>query len=275
MNNNSVILILVFGLTCLTFIFIAVIFIVLAIIFIRSTSSTTKKFSYRPDKQDEEFLASASLRSVESQCMVSISPVAGRAGGAIVLGSAEVMDIPRVLSRLSRTLRVPGGSPLPSNGIKPEMVLAILKTSQQRIDLKVTSKGVSDTNIQVVTTIDGLEDGSIVVTYPTCTYRSKDGAVEAHWIAELRWNNETHVLNRLTSRNVRYDTLTVNGRNIAAITDTWIRYPHPESTKPFHPTLQSVIEDLTSIEQNVLLIAVGLGLYYDSLRNRQSYVYDW
>jgi len=98
--------------------------------------------------------------------------------------------------------------------------------------------------------------------------------VEAHWIAEVRRNNETYALNRLTSRDVSYDTLTVNGRNIAAITDTWIRYPHPESVKPFHPALQSVIEDPTPIEQNILLIALGLGLYYDSLRNR-GYTYDW
>jgi hypothetical protein len=66
----------------------------------------------------------------------------------------------------------------------------------------------------------------------------------------------------------------VNGRTIAAITDTWIRYPHPESAKPIHPALQSVLEDLTPIEQNILLIALGLGLYYDSLRNRR-YIYDW
>lgn len=127
----------------------------------------------------------------------------------------------------------------------------------------------------MVTTIDGMENGSIAVTAPSCIYRSKDGAVEAHWITEVRWNNEKFALNRLTSRDVRYDTLTVNGRNIAAITDTWIRYPHPESVKPFHPALQSVFEDPTPIEQNVLLIALGLGLYYNnSLRNR-SYIYDW
>jgi hypothetical protein len=119
-----------------------------------------------------------------------------------------------------------------------------------------------------------MEDGSIAVTAPSCTYHSKDGAVEAQWVAEVRWNNEKFALNRLTSRDVNYDTLTVNGRNIAAITDTWIRYPHPESVKPFHPALQTVLEDLTLIEQNVLLIAVGLGLYYDSLRNRR-YIYDW
>lgn len=274
MNNNSAILILVFGLTCLTFIFIAVIFIVLAIIFIRSTSSTTKKFSYRPDKQDEEFLASASLRLWSPNAWSDLSSRwEGWWRNSTGLGRSDGYTQGIVASQ--QDSKGPGWIAFTIERHQARNGLVILKTSQQRIELKVTSKGASDTNIQVVTIIDGLEDGSIVVTYPTCTYRSKDGTVEAHWIAELRWNNETHVLNRLTSRNVRYDTLTVNGRNIAAITDTWIRYPHPESTKPFHPALQSVIEDLTSIEQNVLLIAVGLGLYYDSLRNRQSYVYDW
>jgi hypothetical protein len=126
----------------------------------------------------------------------------------------------------------------------------------------------------VVTAIDGLEDGAIAVTSPSCIYHSKDGAVEAHWIAEVRRGNETYALNRLISRDVNYDLLSVNGRKIAAITDTWIRYPHPESVKPFHPALQSIVEDATPIEQKVLMIALGLALYYDSLRNR-SYIYDW
>lgn len=138
----------------------------------------------------------------------------------------------------------------------------------------MTSKSHLDRNIQVVTTVDGLGNGSIAVTAPSCVYHSKDGAVEVHWIAEVCFNNEKYALNHLTSRDVRYDTLTVNGRDIAAITDMWIRYPHPERVKPFHPALQSVIEDPPQIEQNVLLIALGLGLYYDSLRNR-SYIYDW
>jgi len=87
--------------------------------------------------------------------------------------------------------------------------------------------------------------------------------------------NETYALNRLTSRDLNHDLLTLNGRKIAGLTDTWIRYPHPESVKPFHPAVQSLIKDLTPVNQDVLLIALGLGLYYDSLRNRQGYIYDW
>jgi hypothetical protein len=91
----------------------------------------------------------------------------------------------------------------------------------------------------------------------------------------VRRGNETYALNRLTSRDVNYDLLTVNGRKIAALTDTWIRFPHPISVRPYHPALQLVVKDLTPIEQNILLIALGLGLYYDSLRNRQGYIHDW
>lgn len=72
--------------------------------------------------------------------------------------------------------------------------MVVLKTSQQRVELMVTSKSYLDRNIQVVTTIDGLEDGSITVTAPSCIYRSKDGAVEAHWIAEVHRGNEKFVL---------------------------------------------------------------------------------
>jgi hypothetical protein len=144
----------------------------------------------------------------------------------------------------------------------------------KRVELKVTARSVSDPNIRVVSFIDGVEDGAIEVNYPACRYRSQDGAVEAAWVAELRWNNETHAFKRLTSREVNYDAVMVNGREVASLTDTWIRYPHPESVKPFHAALRQVSNSMTSVDENVLLIALGIGLYYDSLRNR-GYIYDW
>jgi hypothetical protein len=274
MVNNSTILILGFVLSCLIIIFIAVVFVVLAIFFIRSASTTAKKLNYRPDKQGEEFLASASLRPWSPDAWTDLSSRwegwwhntsgLGRIDG-YAQGIVASHQDPKGTGWIAFTIERHQARSGP----------VILKTSGQRIELQVTSKSIPDRNIRVVTTIDGVEDGSIAVTYPNCIYHSKDGAVEAHWVAEWRMNTEVNAFGRLMSRDVRYDTLTVNGRAIAAITDTWIRYPHPESTKPFHPALQSVLGDLTPVEQNVLLIALGLGLHYDSLRNRELYVYDW
>ncbi len=273
MANNWVVVLLVCGLAGLMCIFIVAVFVVLAIFFFRQASSAAKQFSYRPAKQGEEFLASASLRPWTPNAWNDFSShwegwwlnttSIGRSDG-YTQGIVASQQDPKGSGWIAFTIQRHQAR----NGT------IVLKTSQKRVELKVTSKSLQDKNIQAVTTIDGLENGSIAVTAPSCIYRSKDSAVEAHWTAEVRWNNEKFVLNRLTSRDVRYDTLTVNGRNIAAITDTWIRYPHPESAKPFHPALQSVLEDLTPIEQNVVLIALGLGLYYDSLRNRR-YIYDW
>ena len=273
MDNNWAIMLLAFGFAGLICIFIAVVIVALAIIFFRQTHSTAKQFSYRPAKQGEEFLASTVLHPWGYDAWTDLSShwegwwlnttSIGRSDGytqGIVMSHQNPKDPGWIAFTIERH-QVRSGT-------------VVLKTSQQWVELKVTSKSHLDRNIQVVTTIDKLEDGSIAVTAPSCVYHSKDGAVEAHWIAEVRFNNEKYALNRLISRDVRYDPLTINGRDVAAITDTWIRYPHLESVKPFHPALQSVIEDPTQIEQNVLLIALGLGLYYDSLRNR-SYVYDW
>jgi hypothetical protein len=273
MDNNSVMMLLAFGATSLICIFIAVMFVVLAFFFFRKASSAAKKLSYRPEKQGEEFLASASLRPWNPNAWTDLSSHwEGWWLNTTSIGRSDGYAQGAVASH--QDPKGPGWIAFTIQRHQARSGTIVLKTSGQRIELQVTSKSHLDKNIRVVTTIDGLENGSIAVTAPACIYRSKDGAVEARWISEVRWNNERFALGRLSSRDVSYDTLTVNGRNIAGITDTWIRYPHPESVKPFHPALQSVVEDLTPIEQNVLLIALGLGLYYDSLRNR-GYVYDW
>ncbi len=273
MDNNSVIMLLAFGLAGLICIFIVVMFVVLAFFFFRQASSAAKELSYRPAQQGEEFLASASLRPWNPNAWTDLSSHwEGWWLNTTSIGRSDGYAQGIVAS--DQDPKGPGWIAFTVQRHQARSGTIIIKTSQQRVELKVTSKSHLDKNIQVVTTIDGLENGSIAVTAPSCIFRRKEGAVEAHWIAEVRWNNETYALNHLTSRDVRYDTLTVNGRNIAAITDTWIRYPHPESVKSFHPALQSVVEDLTPIEQNVVLIALGLGLYYDSLRNRR-YIYDW
>jgi len=273
MDNNSIIMFLAFGLACLICIVIAAVFVVLAFIIFRSASSTAKKLSYRPEKQGEEFLASASLRPWSPDAWADLSSRwEGWWLNTTSIGRSDGYAQGVVASH--QDPKGPGWIAFTIQRHQARSGPVVLKTSQQRIELQVTSKSHLDKNIRVVTTIDGLEDGSIAVTAPACIYRSKDGTVEAHWISEVRWNNERFALGRLSSREVRYDTLTINGRNIAGITDTWIRYPHPDNVKPFHPALQSAVEDLTPIEQNVVLIALGLGLYYDSLRNRR-YIYDW
>jgi len=273
MENNWVVMLLAFGLASLVCIIIAVAVVGLAIFFFRQTRSAGKQFSNRPAQQGEEFLASASLRPWTSNALADLSSHwEGWWLNTTSIGRSDGYAQGIVTSY--QDPKGPGWIAFTIQRHQARSGTVVLKTSQQRVELKVTSKSHLDKNIQAVTTIDGLENGSIAVTAEACNYRSKDDAVEAHWIAEVRWNNEKFVLNRLTSRDVRYDTFTVNGRTLAGITDTWIRYPHPESVKPFHPALQSVVKDLTPIEQNVLLIALGLGLYYDSLRNRR-YTYDW
>ena len=266
-------MLLAFGLAGMICIFIAGMFIVLVIFFVRQARSTAKQFSYQPAQQGEEYLASVSLRPWSPTAWTDLSSH----WDGWWLNRTSIGRSDGYAQGIVASCQDPHGARLDRFYIERHQARSgtvILKTSQQRVELKVTSKSHLDRNIQVVTTIDGVEDGAIAVTAPSCIYHSKDGAVEAHWIAEVRFNNEKYALNRLISRDVRYDPLAINGRNTAAITDTWIRYPHPESAKPFHPALQSVVEDATPIDQKVRLIALGLGLYYDSLRNR-NYIYDW
>ena len=273
MENNWGVMLLALGLAGLVCIFVAVMAIGMVIFFVRQARSASQRFRYRPALMGEEYLASTSLSPWSSTAWTDLS---SRWEGWW-LNTTSIGSSDGHAQGIVASLKDPAGPGWIAFTIERYQARSgtvVLKTSQQRIELKITSKSHLDRNIQVVTIIDGVEDGAIAVTAPSCIYHSKDGAAEAHWISEVRRGNERFALNRLTSRDVKYDTLTVNERDIAAITDTWIRYPHPESVKPFHRALQSVVEDPTPIEQNVLLIALGLGLYYDSLRNR-SYIYDW
>ena len=273
MDNNWIVMLLAFGLASFVCILIVAVFVGLAFFFFRQARFAGKQLRNQPALKGEEFLASVSLCPWSPTAWTDLSShwdgwwlnrtSIGRSDGYAqgIVASCQDPKGPGWIAFTIQRRQARSGT-------------VVLKTSQQRVELKVANKSHLDRNIQVVTTIDGVEDGAIAVTAPSCIYHSKDGAAEAHWIAEVRRGNEKFALNRLTSRDVSYDALTVNGRNTAAITDTWIRYPHPESAKPFHPALQSVVEDATPIDQKVRLIALGLGLYYDSLRNR-SYIYDW
>jgi len=274
MDYNWVIVVLGMGLSGLVCLAIVGVFAGLAFFFIRKARSAGQQFSNQPAQRGEEFLTSASLRPWSPAAWGDLSSRwAGWWLNTTSIGRSDGYTQGVIASHLDP--HGPGWIAFTIQRHQARSGTLVLKTSQKRVELIVTAQSHLDKNIQVVAVIDGLENGSIAVTAPACNYCSKDGAMEARWISEVRWNNETFALGRLTSREVRYDALMANGCNIAALTDTWIRYPYPESVKPFHPALQSVIQDLNPIEQNVLLIALGMGLYYDSLRNRSSYTYDW
>ena len=273
MDPNTLTITLTLIVSCFVCLTMLLVLGIVGFFLFRQGSSTAKTFKNQPAKHGEEYLASASLLQWSPAAWSDLS---SRWGGwwmnRSVFGRSEGYT-----QGIAGSLKDPKGEGWIAFTLQRQQVRTgtlVLRTSQKRVELKVTARSVTDPNIRVVSFIDGVEDGAIVVNYPSCRYRSNDGAVEAAWVAELRWNNETHAFNRLTSREVNYDAVTVNGREIASLTDTWIRYPHPESVKPFHPALRQVSDSMTSVDENVLLIALGLGLYYDSLRNR-GYIYDW
>ena len=273
MDNNWILMLLAAGSAGLICIFIAVVLVVLAVFLFRQFRSARQESSSPPAQQGEEFLAATTLRAWNPAAWSDLSSHwQGWWLNRTSLGRSDGYAQGVVASH--QEPKGPGWIAFTVERHQARSGTVVLKTSKQRVELTVTSSSHLDRNIRVVTTVDGLEDGSIAVTAPSCAYHNREGTVEAHWIAEVRFDNEKYALNRLLARDVRYDPLTINGREVAGITDTWIRYPHPESVRPFHPALQSMDNDPTPIEQNILLIALGLGLYYDSLRNR-SYIYDW
>lgn len=246
---------------------------VVGVLVFRRVRRTTARLTQAPTQQGEDFLRSVSLRPWQADAWTDLSSRwegwwrthtrLGRQQG-YAQGVITSLHEPHGAGWIAFTIR--------RHDVRNAQV--ILQTSHQRLELRVTATSRLDANVQVQAWIDGAAAGGITVHYPICSYRSAGDAIEARWTAEVRWNNEVRALNRLMSRDVCYDPLTVNGRPIAALTDTWIRYPHPESQRAFHPALQAVRQPLTAGEQRVLLIALGMALYYDQLRNRRV-IYDW
>lgn len=273
MDPNTLTITLTLIISCFVCLIMLLVLGIVGFFLFRQGSSTAKTFKNQPEKQGEEFLGSASLRPWDPSAWADLSSRwEGWWMNRSVFGRSEGYT-----QGVVGSLQEPRGAGWMAFTLQRQQVRAgtlVLRTSLKRVELRATARSATDPNIRVVSFIDGVEDGAIEVNYPSCRYRSKDGMVEAQWIAELRWNNEKYALNRLTSREVNYDAVTVNGREIASLTDTWIRYPHPESVKPFHPALRQVSDSMTSVDETVLLIALGMGLYYDSLRNR-GYIYDW
>jgi hypothetical protein len=151
--------------------------------------------------------------------------------------------------------------------------IIILKTSAQRVELNVSGSRLS-LNMQAQAWIDGIEWGSITVTYPTCLYRSIDRATEARWapiLREKRW----FIFAKLFVSDPDYYPLVVNNRIVAALSTMWIRNPRANTPNPLPPALQSVNGDLNADEQGILLIMLGMSLYFDSMRRGLGGRYDW
>jgi hypothetical protein len=263
-------LFLVLGCGCLA---IAIIAGGAIFLFARGSRGVAQKFTTQPTQQGEEFLTSASLRPWELGAWADLSNRwEGWWKNIIQPGRQEGYT-----QGVVKSLRAPDGAGWVAFTIQRQQVRngrVILQNSDRRAELRITSQSRLDPNVQMETLLDGVEAGTITVTYPSCVYHSADGAVEAHWVSELRWNNERYVGNRMTARDVTYDDLIVNGRRVAALVDTWARCPHPQSTRPFAPALQAVATDMSAAEEGALLIALGMALYNDAIRNRR-YIYDW
>lgn len=239
----------------------------IAFIIFRAAGAEIEDIARHSPQKSQEFLEAAVLRPWESGTWVDLSSRwEGTWRSVSALGRQEgyTQGVVRSLNNPAR----PGWIAFTVRRQQFKNARVILKTSDRRVELTVTGQGVFDPNLKVETVLDGRETGTLTVTYPACVYRSADGAVEAQWMTPVRMNQLTHVMGRVLNRDVKYNSLSVNGRQIAAINDTWVRNPHPESTAPIHPALQSTAGSLTPAEEGALLIALGLALYYDSIRRR-------
>ena len=221
----------------------------------------------------EDFLASAALREWE---LGAFSDLSCRWKG-------EWYDITRLgryegyTRGVVKSLRDPDGLgwtafAINSDHRKERDGLIVLTTSVQRVELKVTGQRF-DPNVQVQTSINGIECGSIAVTYPNCSYQNVDRVTEAQWTPVLR-SKRAYAFNKLIVYDPVYYPLIVNNRPVASLADMWIRNPQVGSQKPFPSALQSVRGDLDDNEQGILLIMLGMSLYFDSLHIRRLR-YDW
>jgi len=120
--------------------------------------------------------------------------------------------------------------------------------------------------------LNGTLIGEIALVSYQVTFRL-DGQ-EACWVSQLRWNNERRIGNRIVGRGVQYDTIAFAQHNPGALTDTWVRNPHPEAHAPIPAAWKDVHPQLSADAEVVLLTAMAFGLYRDDLRNRVAH-FDW
>ena len=221
----------------------------------------------------DEFLASASLRDWETGAFSDLS----------CRWKGEWNDVTRqgryegYTRGVVKSLRDPDGLgwiafAINSDHRKERDGLIVLTTSAQRVELKVTGQRL-DPNVQVQASINGIKRGSITVTYPNCSYQNVDRVTEAQWTPVLR-SKRAYAFNKLIVYDPVYYPLIVNNRPVASLADMWIRNPQVGSQKPFPAALQSISSDLNDNEQGILLVMLGMSLYFDSLHIRRLR-YDW
>jgi len=221
----------------------------------------------------DEFLASASLRDWELGAFSDLScRWKGEWNNVTRQGRYEGYT-----RGVVKSLRDPDGLgwiafAINSDHRKERDGLIVLATSAERVELKARGQRLNP-NVQVQASINGIECGSIVVTYPNCSYQSVDRVTQAKWTPVLR-SKRAYAFNKLIVYDPVYDPLKVNNRPIASLADMWIRNPQVGSQKPFPSALQSVSSDLDDNEHGILLIMLGMSLYFDSLHIRRLR-YDW
>lgn len=225
----------------------------------------------------EDFLASATLHPWDSSAFGDLS----------CHWKGDWRDITRLgryegyTRGIVKSLRDPDGPgwlafTIDSNNRKERKGIIRLKTSTQQVELKVSGQRL-DLNMNVQAWVDGVEWGSITVTHPatafklepTCLYRSVDRASEARWMPVYRPKGY-FIPFKVVNFDPIYYPLTVNNNHpVASLADMWIRIPRAVVHKPFPAALQSVNDELNANEQNILLIMLGMSLYFDSLRTHR------
>jgi hypothetical protein len=148
----------------------------------------------------------------------------------------------------------------------------VLMTSTRRVELKVSGERLSLT-MRARAEVDGKEWGAMRVTYPACLYQSVDGATTARWEPVFK-SKRSWAFTALWVSDPDYYPLLVNDRHVAALADLWIRNPRPDAPKPLPAALQSVNNSLTDTEQGILLMMLGMSLYFETLRPHRLR-YDW
>lgn len=253
---------------------ILVVFGVMIFVFVRSSRQTAKALTTQPAQQGEDFLNSAQLRPWDDSAWADLSCWwDGWWRNTTRPGHQEGYT-----QAVVKSLRNPDGPGWLAYTLTRHQVrigTLILKSSDSRIELRISARSIQDQDVQVQVWRNGAQAATIAVTHPNCVYRSVDGATEAQWTARHHGAIVRAQGIPVTSQDVHYDDVTVNGRRIAALADTWVRAPRPQNTTPFNPALQSVAGDLTPVEQQALYCALGMALYYDNLRNREGFQYDW